>query len=132
MLEMDEPRGLGHDLLIEWAPWARDDGDGERHSWAVKPRVAKGYHGDPPDNYWIVDKIVAPHRRDRSSYWKVVSAYYLGERPTWEIATQLEWSERRVLFNLAAFCGLVEREFGDYNESRRGGHSLARKIRKPA
>lgn len=104
--------GLGHELLLEWAPWARDDNEG-KHSWAVKPRVQAGYHGDPPERFFVVDKIVAPHRRDRSNYWQVVGAFYLGERAEWEIAKELGWSEQRVLMNLAAFCGLVEREYLD-------------------
>lgn len=121
-----EPSGLGHELLLQWAPWARDDNEGARHSWSVKPRVDIGYHGDPPENFWIVDKIVAPHRRDRSSYWKVVSAVYLGERAVWEAADLLGWSERRARMNLLAFCGLVEREWRDYTEQRRGALHRAR------
>lgn len=114
-----EPEGLGHELLLEWAPWARDDNEGGGHSWSVKPRVDPGYHGDPPDNFWVVDKIIAPHRRDRSSYWKIVGGVYLGERACWEIADLLGWSETRVRMNLLAFCALVEREYRDYTESRR-------------
>jgi hypothetical protein len=116
-----EPQGMGHELLVEWAPWARDDNDGERKSWAVKPRIDHGYHGDPPENFWIVDKIVAPHRRDRSAYWKAVSGFYLGERAPWEIASLLgpAWNERRVLVNIVEFGALVEREWRDYTESRR-------------
>lgn len=113
------PQGLGHELLLEWAPWARDDSDGERHSWALKPRVDPGYHGDPPPNFWVVDKIVAPHRRDKSPYWLVCGAFYLGERAEWEIAKTLGWSEQRVLMNLAAFCCLIEREYLDARGSMR-------------
>lgn len=105
--------GLGHELLLEWAPWARDDRDGESWGQSVGPRVARGYHGDPPKNFFVVDKIVAPHRVEKSSYWIVVSMFYLGERAEWEIARELGWSEQRVLMNLAAFGGLVEREFRD-------------------
>jgi hypothetical protein len=129
-----ELHGMGHELLIEWAPWARDDNDGQRASWSVKPRVDPGYHGDPPDNFFVVDKIVAPHRRDKSSYWKAVSAYYLGERPPWEIASTLgpSWDERRVLYNLIAFGALVEREWRDYTAARRVVITRARYFRKPA
>lgn len=134
MVEPLEPQGLGHDLLLEWAPWARDDKDGESHSWSVKPRVDPGYHGDPPANFFVVDKIVAPHRRDKSSYWKATSAYYLGERAPWEIATLLgpSWSERRVLINIIEFGVLVEREWRDYTEQRRVVIAPARHFRKPA
>ena len=107
--------GLGHDLLTAWAPWARDDSD-DRHSWSVKPRVARGYHGDPPPEFFVVDKIVAPHRRDRSAYWQVVARYYLAEASPHFIARELGWSEQRVMMNLAAFAELVGREFTDYQE----------------
>ena len=111
--------GLGHDLLYAWAPWARDDHEGERKSWAVKPRVDHGYHGDPPKNFFIVDKIVAPHRVQKDAYWRVTSAFYLGERSIWEIADLLGWSEERVQVNIVVFCGLVEREWRDYTDARR-------------
>ena len=111
------PSGLGHELLLEWAPWARDDGDG-RASWNVKPRVDHAYWGDPPDNYWIVDKIVAPHRRDRNDYWNVVARFYLAEHEPWEIARMLGWSELRVRTVLCVFCGVVEREFNDVKGKR--------------
>lgn len=115
--------GMGHDLLCIWAPWARDDNEGG-HSWAMGPRVAKGYHGDPPDEFWIVDKIVAPHRRDKSVYWNVTSRFYLGERSFTEIRIELgpSWPEKRIRFNLAIFCSLVEREYRDWkdSESQRG------------
>lgn len=129
-----EPNGLGHDLLTEWAPWARDDKDGEKASWSVKPRVDPGYHGDPPNTFFVVDKIVAPHRRDKSVHWKTVSAYYLGERAPWEIAGLLgpRWSERDVLSNIVAFGALVEREFRDYTESRRVLIARARNKREGA
>jgi hypothetical protein len=115
-----DPSGLGHDLLVDWAPWARDDSD-ERHSWAVKPRIDHGHHGTPPDEFWVVDKIVAPHRRDETSYWKAVSRYYLGERSYEEIARDIgrDWSVNRVRINLVAFCALVEREFGDWQDEER-------------
>jgi hypothetical protein len=119
MVERLEPSGLGHELLIEWAPWARDDNEGGRHSWSVKPRVDPGYHGDPPDNFWVVDKIVAPHRRDRTVYWRCASGYYLGERNVPELAHVLNWSEEHVLLNVIQFGALVEREWRDYTQSRR-------------
>lgn len=109
------PQGLGHDLLTTWAPWARDDRD-ERHSWAVKPRVMRGYWGNPPDEYWIVDKIVAPHRRDGKPHWRLVARWYLGEKSAHQISMELgrkDWPEKRVLMNLVIFCSLVEREYLD-------------------
>lgn len=107
--------GFGHELLENWAPWARDDSEGH-HSWNMKTSTGRGYWGDPPDEYWIVDKIVAPHRRDKSNYWLCVSRYYLGERALWEITKELgyHWPEKRVLLNLVAFGALVEREYRDY------------------
>jgi hypothetical protein len=121
-----ELEGLGHELLMEWAPWARDDGDGSRHSWALKPRVDPGYHGDPPKNFFVVDKIVAPHRVKKDTYWKAASAFYLGERGLPEIGRSLGWSEGHVMTTLIVFAALVEREFRDYNDQRRGALHRAR------
>lgn len=104
--------GLGHELLLNWAPWARDDSE-ERHSWSVRPRVDRGYHGDPPDQFWVVDKIVGPHRRDRTPYWNVVSRWYLGEVAMHLIVKEMGWSETRVMMNLVAFASMVEREYRD-------------------
>ena len=122
MRETLEPNGLGHELLLEWAPWARDDNDdGKRQAWASDQRVERGYHGDPPENFWIVDKVVAPQRKDRTVFWTVTAMYYLGERSPYQIAKILgsEWSERRVLLNLCGFGALVEREWRDYTDARR-------------
>ena len=119
--EIDLTGSLGHRLLAEWAPWARDDRDGESWGQSVGPRMPRGYHGDPPKNFFIVDKIVAPHRVERSQYWTVVAMFYLGQRPDWEIARELGWSEQRVAFNLAAFAALVEREFKDLQTFSRYG-----------
>lgn len=108
------PKGLGHDLLIRWAPWARDDSD-NRHSWNVKPRVASAYKGDPPDEYWIVDKIVAPHKRERDDFWRLVSRHYLGEMDFRMIARELkkpEWWCRQVT---CWACEIVRREFEDWH-----------------
>jgi len=119
-----EPNGLGHDLLLEWAPWARDDNDdGARHTWSSEAREnrQRGYHGDPPSNFFIVDKIVAPQRKDRTAFWTVTAMYYLGERSPYQIAKILggDWSERRVLLNICGFGALVEREWRDYTDARR-------------
>lgn len=108
--------GLGHDLLEAWAPWARDDRGEGSHSWSVKPRIDRGYHGNPPDDFWVVDKIVAPQRRDKTNAWAVVSRFYLGEQDEGMIARDLVWSAARVRMNLLAFCGLVEREYRDWHE----------------
>src|SRR5690606_38995751 len=124
-----ELQGLGHELLLAWAPWARDDAEG-KHSWNVRPRVDRGYHGDPPREFFVVDKIVAPFRlaairvkrfpwqaRDQDKWdalwWEVASRYYLGEQDPGMMAEQMGWSEQRVLANLVAFGALVEREFRD-------------------
>jgi len=121
--EAVEPDGLGHELLIAWAPWARDDRD-ESHSWSVQPRLDPGYHGDPPAEFFVVDKIVAPHRRDKTNYWHVVGRYYLGEsEPRW-IAKELDWSVSRVLMNLCAFSALVEREYRDFVDIQRRSDNL--------
>lgn len=114
--------GPGHDLLMAWAPWARDDnigGNGVAVGY-LKPRLDRAHDGEPPRDYWIVDKIVAPHRRDRTNYWTAVAMFYLGERCLWEIAKELgpTWPEKRVMLNLVAFCALVEREFRDYNAAQ--------------
>ncbi len=123
MQEQLAPSGLGHDLLLEWAPWARDDNEGEAgHSWASEERVDRGYHGDPPNNFYIVDKIVAPQRKDKTVFWTVTAMYYLGERSVGQISKILgsaNWSESRVLLNLCGFAALVEREWRDYTDARR-------------
>lgn len=112
MTEILEPEGLGHDLLTEWAPWVRDDNEG-RASWAVKPRIQAGYHGDMPRRLQLVDKIVARHRLENRQHWRVVARFYLGGRAIWEIARELDWSDDRVATTLIVFCSLVEREFRD-------------------
>ena len=112
VMEKLHPEGLGHDLLLEWAPWMREDRDGKA-SWSVKQRLDPSYHGDPPDRVMLVDKIVARHRLENPSYWRVTAAYYLGEKAPWQIAKDMRWPESRVLTNLLSFCGLVEREYRD-------------------
>lgn len=109
-----EPSGLGHDLLLDWAPWVRDDRD-DRTSWNVKPRVSKGYQGDMPRNVQIVDKIVARQRLQNHTDWRVVARYYLDQQEVWQVARDLRWAENRVRVRLLAVCGLVEREFRDYS-----------------
>ena len=112
-----EPSGLGHDLLLEWAPWAREDRD-ERHSWHVKPRVDHGYHGDPPDDFWIVEKILAPLKRDRTVYWRMAAQWYLGEKSYAQITLDMgpNWPEKRIRLNLVCLCELVQREYLDFKE----------------
>lgn len=107
-----EPKGLGHDLLEAWAPFARDDGEG-RESWNVKPRIGKGYWGDPPDEYWIVEKIVAPHRASNNDFWRLVSRRYLGEKDYWLIAKDLDKPEWWVRSILCWATELVRREYLD-------------------
>jgi hypothetical protein len=100
-----EPSGLGHDLLLDWAPWARDDRREEPSwsaEWSGRPRIDHEYGGDPPEDFWIVDKIVAPQRRDGTTYWHVASRFYLGEKSYAQITIDLgkNWPEKRVRFNL--------------------------------
>lgn len=114
-----EPDGMGHELLLEWAPWARDDNEGENHSWSVKPRVDPGYHGDPPERFFIVNRIVAEHKREQAHFWAVVSRWYLGEQPVWLICRELDRPEWWVMQKACWASDLVGREFRDYTEHRR-------------
>jgi len=109
-----EPSGLGHDLLLEWAPWAENDRD-ERHSWAVKPRIDRGYHGTPPDNYWVVDRILAPHHREKSITWRLVVRWYVDKKSYDQITLDLgpNWPEKRIRLSLVQICAMIEREFLD-------------------
>jgi hypothetical protein len=102
-----EPEGLGHDLLTEWAPWQREDGESGA-SWSVKPRIDRGYHGDPPDRVMVVDKIVARIRMDHHNYYRVISRYYLDELAPWQMVQTLNATEGWVRTMLLAACGLVE------------------------
>lgn len=111
-LELLEPSGLGHDLLSEWATFSRDDGDG-RASWSVKPRVDHAYHGDPPDRWYVVNRIVSRLLIRESVFRSVVKRYYLAELRPWEIAEITGRSERDVLTILLHVAGLVEREYRD-------------------
>ena len=119
-VELLEPSGLGHDLLTEWAAWARDDRDG-RSSWSVKPRIAHGYHGDPPDRWFVVNRIVSRLLHGEKAFREVVKPYYLGG-PTAnsngysiaEIARMVKRSEQGVLVTLLHVCGIVEREYRDF------------------
>ena len=112
------PSGLGHDLLCEWAAFARDDREDGSSSWSVKPRVDRGYHGDPPDRWYVVNRIVSRLLKDHDDYRKVVKPFYLGERAPWEIARSLGRSEHGVLVTLLHVCGIVEREFNDMRGMR--------------
>jgi hypothetical protein len=116
-----EPSGLGHDLLMDWAPWARDDrreGPSWSAEWSGRPRIDHEYGGDPPEDFWIVDKIVAPHRRDDTTYWQVASSWYLGEKSYSQITRDLgpQWPEKRIRLNLVCFAELVAREYLDFKE----------------
>lgn len=107
-----EPSGLGHELLREWAPWVRDDAEGG-HSWAVKPRVDRGYHGDPPSRVNRVDKIVARMKLYHRRYYDVVAHYYLGEKTFAQISMDLQVTQGWARTMLLAACGLVEMQFRD-------------------
>lgn len=90
----------------------RDDSEG-RQSWAVRPRIDHGYHGDPPDTVRFVDKLIARHRLKFHDHWSVISRYYLSDLETWQIGRGMKWPEIRVQTVLIAMCGLVEREWLD-------------------
>jgi len=112
-----EPSGLGHDLLREWAPWAREDREGGQ-SWSVKPRVDHGYHGDPPERVMIVDRIVARMRIEHPAYYRVVARYYLDELQPWQMIQTLKQTEGWIRTMLLAACGLVERRYQDVAPSK--------------
>src|SRR5690606_38702134 len=83
--ELLYPSGLGHDLLCEWALFARDDREEGAASWSVKPRVDRGWHGDPPDRWYVVNRIVSRLLKDHPDYRQVVKPVYLGERAPSEV-----------------------------------------------
>lgn len=105
-----EPQGLGHDLLVEWAPWTREDREGGA-SWSIKPRVDRGYHGMPPNRVLRVDKIVAGIRIEHPAYYRVIARYYLDELLPWQMAETLNATEGWVRTMLLAACGLVEMRY---------------------
>lgn len=107
------PHGFGHELLTEWAPFARDDNEG-RASWGSEERTSPGHHGTPPDRWYVVNRIVSRLLAAEREYKDVVKPYYLGERPAWEIARSLGRTEIGVLATLWHVCSLVEREYSDW------------------
>lgn len=107
-----EPSGLGHDLLVEWAPWVREDNEGG-HSWHVKPRVDPGYHGDPPHRVNMTDKIVSRIRMEHRPYYSVISRYYLDQLQPWQMVEMLRQTEGWIRSMLLASCGLVELRFNE-------------------
>lgn len=120
MVEQLEPEGLGHELLEEWGQWMRDDRAG-RESWAVKPRIAAGYHGDPPDRVNFVDRLIAVHRLKYRDDWRVIAQFYLDDRRPWEIAGRMRCAEGRVRAVLLHMCGMVEREYRDWRNGLDSG-----------
>ena len=107
-----EPQGPGHDLLLEWAPWYREDRE-SGHSWHVKPRVDRGYHGDPPERIVRVERIVARMKLTHKPYYSVVTRYYLDELQPWQIVATMGNTEGWVRTMLLAACGLVEMRYRD-------------------
>lgn len=107
-----EPQGLGHDLLIEWAPWVREDREGSA-SWHVRPRVDRGYHGDMPRRVQFTDKIVARIRLEYPPYYRVMARYYLDELAPWQMKQTLQATEGWIRTMLLAACGLVEIRYGE-------------------
>lgn len=119
-----EPSGLGNDLLIDWAPWAREDRREDPSwsaEWSGRPRIDHEYGGDPPDDFWIVEKILAPQRVLRSVYWTICAHWYLGEKSYAQIARDLgkNWPEKRIRLNLVCLCELVAREYLDFRDAER-------------
>ena len=107
-----EPQGLGHDLLSEWAPWMREDGE-KGKAWHIKPRIDPGYHGDPPNRVNVVDKIVARIRLEHPPYYRVIARYYLDELQPWQMVEVLDHTEGWVRTMLLAACGLVELRYDE-------------------
>jgi len=105
-----EPEGLGHDLLLEWAPWYREDGEGG-HSWAVKPRIDRGYHGDPPERVHRVERIVAKIKVEHHAYYRVIARYYLDQLLPHQMAPILGYTEGWTRSMILAACGLVEMRY---------------------
>lgn len=110
-----ELQGLGHELLLEWSPWARDDRE-EGHSWHVRPRVDRGFHGTPPDRVMRVDKIVARIRIEHPPYYRVVARYYLDELQPWQMTQVLGQTQGWIRTMLLAACGLVELRYRDVDD----------------
>lgn len=109
-----EPEGLGHDLLLAWAPWAREDRDPLLYPrWAEGPRVDKGYHGDPPDSVNRTDKIVARIRLEHRQYYRVIARYYLDQLLPHQMALTLGYTEGWTRTMILAACGLVEMRYRD-------------------
>lgn len=114
--------GLGHELLLEWGRWYRDDREG-RASWAAKPRVDPGFYGTPPERARFVDKLIAKHKLKYRDDWRVVARYYLDDLAEWQIALQMrnpdgtKWAEGRVRTLLLVVCGMVEREYRDWRNT---------------
>ena len=107
-----EPQGLGHDLLLEWAPWYREDREGG-HSWSVRPRIDKGFHGTPPERVHRVEKIVAKIKIEHRQYYSVIARYYLDELQPWQMVDVLNQTEGWVRTMLLAACGLVELRYSE-------------------
>jgi hypothetical protein len=111
-----EPAGVGHELLTEWAPWYREDREG-KHSWHVKPRVDRGYHGDPPERVFRVERIVARIKVDHHRYYSVIARYYLDQLLPHQIAPALHITEGWCRSMILASCGLVELRYREVLES---------------
>ena len=109
---LPDPYGKGHDMLVEWGIWTRDDREGGA-SWSVKPRLDKCTKGEPPDSVVWLDKLIAKHKLRSHNDWRVLAQYYMDDRAIWEVAKRMKWADDRVRGLLLAFCGLVEREWED-------------------
>lgn len=111
---MPEPSGLGDELLWEWAAFARDDRAEGHNSWSVQPRTDKAYHGDPPDRWFLVNKIVCRFQADPNDrLYPVIKHWYLGEKMPWQIALDLNRSEYHIRSAACWACEQVRREYLD-------------------
>ena len=113
MAERREPEGYGNELLQEWGAWNKDDGEG-RSSWSVKPRIDPCTAGVPPGKINLVDKILAPIKRDHRRTYAMVDHFYRREKSLWQVALEVSRSENEVLDTLQRVAWLVEREISDY------------------
>ena len=109
---LPDPYGKGHDMLVEWGIWTRDDREGGA-SWSVRPRVDPTHGGEPPEFVFWLDKIIAKRKLKVHGDYGIIARYYLSDLTAWQIARERKWSENRVKGAIQAFCGLVEREWED-------------------
>lgn len=118
MTERREPEGYGNELLWEWGAWNKDDGDG-RASWSVKPRIGTVHAGVPPEKINVVDKILAPIKRDHKRTYAMVDQFYRREKALWQVGLAVDRSPAEVLDSLQRVAWLVEREYNDWQKRKK-------------